>query len=445
MYRFSPFPNEVTVMNTFYLRNVAPAVVATLCFFATVAGCQSHEIEQRAEDPASVEIPESGSSGAVQRTSTSSGNAGATLTTAVLSDASYGGMQATEVTAPGGWRVQGQVISSPCAYLPSATWDAVAPNGQGEMHVLPIFGWRWGQSRQGNNGCIPLNGPVQAADFLQKFAARVPGVHVLGTMLIADAFRRREENFTRGADNNNARLLPALQARNTGDVAAIQAIDSSGHEMRLRAWVECRQRAQGGDCFARVDILRAPKGRLNALVTLVDSHNMVQDRPTQQWQAAFLNHQQQVGAQQMEQLRRNADAGNQALAQQRRNAAASSQMLHQQYLDSSARLNAEHQAGMEQIQRSTDSSMRNANNSMNARTTAASDMQDYSLDRQTVSGANGTYKTSSQYSNVWSSPVGPALSDGRTFGSTDNTVDPNTATDNTWTKDTKVHGNGQPY
>jgi hypothetical protein len=62
-----------------------------------------------------------------------------------------------------------------------------------------------------------------------------------------------------------------------------------------------------------------------------------------------------------------------------------------------------------------------------------------------VSGANGTYKTSSQYSNVWSSPVGPALSNGRTFGCTDNTVDPNTATDNGWTKDTKVHGNGQPY
>ena len=123
----------------------------------------------------------------------------------------------------------------------------------------------------------------------------------------------------------------------------------------------------------------------------------------------------------------------------------SSQMLHQQYVDSSARLSAEHQAGMEQLQRSTDSSMRNANNSMNARTTAASDWRDYAADQQTVSGANGTYKTSSQYSNVWSSPVGPALSDGRTFGSSDNIVDPNTATDSTWTKDTKVHGNGQPY
>jgi hypothetical protein len=93
-------------------------------------------------------------------------------------------------------------------------------------------------------------------------------------------------------------------------------------------------------------------------------------------------------------LRRNADAGNQALAQQRRNADASSQMLHQQYVDSSARLNTEHRAGMEEIQRSTDSSMRNANNSMNARTTAASDWSDYAvgaadgLSLRTASGAS---------------------------------------------------------
>ena len=427
-----PLPIEATLTNIFRIRAAAPAVVATLCLFTTVAGCQSNKAAGQSQEASSMQIDGSGSSSAG-------------LKTAMLTDASYGGMPATEVTVPGGWRVQGQMSASACADLPSATWDAVAPNGQGEIHVLPILGWRWGQNPRGNNGCIPLNGPLQAADFLQKFAARVSNVRVLGTMPITDAFRRREENYTRGVNSNNAHMPPMLQARITGDVAAMQAIDSSGHEMRLRAWVECRQRSQGGDCFARVDILRAPKGRLNTLVTLVDSHNMVQDQPTQQWQAAFLNHQQRVGRQQMDQLRRNEDAGNQALAQQRRNADASSQMLHQQYLDSSARLNAEHQAGMEQIQRSTDSSMRNANNSMNARTTAASDMQDYSLDRQTVSGANGTYKTSSQYSSVWSSPVGPALSDGRTFGSTDNTVNPNTATDNTWTQDTKVHGNGQPY
>src|ERR1700748_1781191 len=137
-------------MNTFYLRGGVPALVATLCFFANLAGCQSHEVVQQAEDRASVQIPESGNSGVVQRTSASGASAGAVLTTAVLTDAAYGGMQATEITVPSGWRVQGQMIASPCTYLPSATWDAVAPNGQGEMHVLPIVGWRWGQSGQGN-------------------------------------------------------------------------------------------------------------------------------------------------------------------------------------------------------------------------------------------------------------------------------------------------------
>jgi hypothetical protein len=432
-------------MNNFYLRSAAPIMVATLCFFTAIAGCQARDAKQQADEATSVQIPESGSPAVVLPASASRTGASGSLTTATLTDASFGRMQASHLTVPGGWRVQGQMITSPCANLPSATWDAVAPNGQGEIHVLPVFGWRWGNVGQRSSGCIPLAGPLHADDFLQKFAARLPGVRVAGAMPIADAFRRREENFTAGANGNNARLLPVLQARNIGDVAAVQATDPSGQEMRLRAWVQCRERSQGGDCFARVDILRAPKGQFNTLISLVDSHNLVQDRPTQEWQSAYMNRQQQVGRQQMDQLRRNADAGNQALAQQRRNADASSQMLHQQYVDSSARLSAEHHAGMEQLQRSTDSSMRNANNSMNARTTAASDWRDYAADQQTVSGANGTYKTSSQYSNVWSSPVGPALSDGRTFGSSDNTVDPNTATDNTWTEDTKVHGNGQPY
>jgi hypothetical protein len=340
-------------------------------------------------------------------------------------------MEASQVAVPAGWKVQGQMAMGRCTNLPDASWDAVSPDGRSQFYVLPQFGWRWGNGAQYSHGCIPLSGPLQAADFLQKFAARSGDLRILTAMPVADAFRHREENFTARINSNNSRLLPQLQARNSGDVAAVRAIDAKGDEMRLRAWVQCQESSHGGSCFAKVDILSAPKGRLNALVDLVDSHNLVQDHPTQQWQAALMNRQQRTANQQMDALRRQA--------------AANSQMLHQQYLDSSARLAAEHQAGMEQLQRSTNSSMNNAMNSMNAHSTAASDMQDYSLNQQTVSGANGTYKTSSAYSNVWSSPVGPALSDGRTFGSNDNTVDPNTATDNTWTKDTKVHGNGQPY
>lgn len=417
--------------NTLRIRYAALRIVAAICLFTSVAGCQARKTADQAQEGSAAQDA-GDSTGILQRTSASRTGLGEGVTTAILTDASFGGMQAAEVTVPAGWKVQGQMLQSPCTNIPSATWDAVSPDRQSELHVLPLFGWRWGNNPQGSNGCIPLNKPLQAADFLQAFTQRLPGgVRVLGAMSVADTFRRREQNLTNVSNNSNPNTPPMLRVRATGDVAALHAVDSSGHEMRLRAFTVCRMRSQGGDCMGRIEMLRTPNGRLNGLVTLVDNHNMLQERPTQQWIAAYQNHQQQVAAQQMGQLRRNAAAGN--------------AMLRKQYEDSSARLSAEHQAGMEELQRSTDSSMRNANNSMNARSTAASDMEDYSLNQQTVSGANGTYKTSSQYSNVWSSPVGPALSDGRTYGSMDNTTDPNTATDNTWTKDTKVHGNGQPY
>jgi hypothetical protein len=430
-------------MNAIPKRTAVPTLIAAFCLLATVAGCQS-----RTNNAHGQAISGGSPSSLEHLVSASHSTLGQGLSTAMLADASLNNMPATEVTVPKGWHVQGNMGMADCTSLPSVTWDAISPDGDSQMNVLPAFGWKWGTGPQNRNGCIPLNGPLHAEDFLQKFTARLRGVHVVGSMPASGAFQQREVNFTNNANNNNARLVGPMQARNFGDVAAIQAVDSTGHQMRVRAWVQCMERQgrmAGGACFARVDILRTPKGQLDALVSLVDTHNLVQDHPTQEWIGAFMNRQQQVANGQMDELRRNEDAGNAALARQAQTANATSQMLHNQYLSSSQTLKDEHEAGMQRLQSSTDSSMRNAQASQNARTTSASDMEDYSLNQQTVSGANGTYKTSSQYSSVWSSPVGPANSDGRTFGSTDNTVDPNGATDNTWTKDTKVHGNGQSY
>jgi hypothetical protein len=427
-------------MITLRSRTAAPTLVAAFCLLATVAGCQSRT--NNADQPGMSSGP---SNSLEQRVSATRSTLGQGLTTVTLNDTSMNDMPATEVSVPKGWHVQGHMTMSPCTNIPFPTWDASSPDGQNQFNVLPVFGWRWGNGGASRNGCIPLAGPLHAADFLQKFAARLRGVQVVGPMPVSEPFQRREVNFTAGVNNNNAHLVSQLQARTTGDVAALHVMDSTGHEMRLRAWLECRQGSRfGGDCFAKVDVVRAPKGQLDTLVSFIDGHNLVQDHPTEEWKSAYMNRQQQIANGQMQQLRRNEDAGNAALAQNAQNAKASSQMLHNQYLSSSQTLRDEHEAGMQQLQSSTDSSMRNAQASQNARTTSASDMEDYSLNQQTVSGANGTYKTSSQYSNVWSSPVGPANSDGRTYGSTDNTTDPNTATDNTWTKDTKVHGNGQP-
>ena len=167
------------------------------------------------------------------------------------------------------------------------------------------------------------------------------------------------------------------------------------------------------------------------LAEQIDKYNLSQEIPNTEWMQAYMNRQQQRGRIEMKTLAAQAKAG--------------SDMLRQQFLDSSARLRREHEIGLQQIEDTGRRAIANDRATVNAMSTGASDWRDYAADQQTVSGANGTYKTSSQFSNVWSSPYGPPLSNGLTFGSTDNTLDPNTATDNTFTRDQRVHGNGQPW
>jgi hypothetical protein len=198
-------------MNTARLRTTS-AVIMALFLFTTVAGCQSHK--NNVDDQGSSE-PQGSSF--VLASASGSGLSG-NLTTVTLTDDSFGGMPATVVAVPEGWRAQGRMVANSCTNLPFAAWDAVSPDGQSQFNVLPEFGWRLGNTAHSTNGCIPLNGPLQAADFLGKFTGRLPGgVRVLGTMPIADAFRQREENFTNVQNNNNAHLLRAMQGRGAGN------------------------------------------------------------------------------------------------------------------------------------------------------------------------------------------------------------------------------------
>ncbi len=391
------------------------AILGALCLSMALAACNSKDAAAATSGPKSADRA-----------------GGAQLKIVALPDPSFGGITAVFVAVPAGWQADGQMTTNQCVNMPSPAWNGASSDGQSSFEVLPAFGWRWGSGARYGQGCAPLSGAPSAADFLKLFAAKLPGnVQIVGPMPIADAFRRREENYTAGVSNNNSRVAPALRARNFGDVAAVRATDSSGHELRLRVWLECKQGGEGGDCFARADVLSTPRGRLDALAEQVDRQNLVQEVPNGQWLTAYMNRQQRIGQQYMQQLAANAKAG--------------SDMLHQQFVDSSERLRQEHEAGMQQIKEQGQHAIANDRATVNAMSTAASDWRDYAADQQTVTGANGTYKTSNQYSNVWSSPYGPALSNGRTFGSTDNTLNPNSATDNSWTQDVKVHGNGQSY
>ena len=178
----------------------------------------------------------------------------------------------------------------------------------------------------------------------------------------------------------------------------------------------------GGTCWARVDVLSAPQGRLDALVQLVDNNNLPHGVNSAQWTQAALLRQQRQGAQALADL----------TAQEQQE----SKMIYQQFQQIMQRSAAEHQAFMQQQESQFESAMNNANASMNAQSTAASDWVDYSLDQQTVAGPNGTAKVSSAYSQTWTS--------GSQWYQTNNpNSNPNGVLQGNWTLPTKVHGNGQ--
>jgi 1,2-phenylacetyl-CoA epoxidase PaaB subunit len=121
---------------------------------------------------------------------------------------------------------------------------------------------------------------------------------------------------------------------------------------------------------------------------------------------------------------------------------ASSQRNHEAFMQQQESSYRTHQAQMAQSASSFHSAMNNANNAMNARSTASSDWVDYALDQQTVTGQGGTVKVSSSYSQTWSSTVGNQTT---WYQTNDPNTNPNGVLPGNWTQDTKVHGNGQPY
>jgi hypothetical protein len=113
-------------------------------------------------------------------------------------------------------------------------------------------------------------------------------------------------------------------------------------------------------------------------------------------------------------------------------------MLRAQYEQIQATMNRNHAAFMAQQESQFHSAMNNARNSMNARTTAASDWVDYALDQQTVTGSGGTVKVSSAYSQTWSN------GQNQWFQTNVPNANPNGVIPGNWTQNEKVHGNGQP-
>jgi hypothetical protein len=354
------------------------------------------------------------------------------LSTGTITDPSFGGMKAFTVNIPAGWQFQGTVVPGPECYPNSfPTFRAYSRDGLTEIRLLPAFNWSFHPAIKMNTvaGCLPIKGAMSAAEFLKHFVELIPGgVHVVGPMSIAQPYRERVENVatTINASNHN----PGFHA--SVDTAALRVETHNGSfiiEQRVRVWVGCRLNSQagplnGGGCDAHVDILRAPKGKLDALIALVDARDLTKPTGDPQWKTAYLQRQDVEDAIRMKQLM--ADEARQE------------KMLRTQYEQFRDTMDRNHQAFMDQQESQFHSAMNASITAMNARTTAASDWVDYALDQQTVTGSGGTVKVSSSYSQTWSN------GQNQWFQTNNPNADPNGTLYGNWTRDTKVHGNGQP-
>jgi len=358
------------------------------------------------------------------------------LTTATITDPSLNNMVSATLTIPAGWTLQGIDMISPCTFTPWPVYRAYSPDSLMQMRSEPVFGWRWRPNVRGmdNSGCANISSPISAADFLQYYLGTIQGgVHVVGTMPVAPAYQQWAQGLADNSNKIQSTAPAAIRTNNTADTAALRIETVNGSfvvEERLRTVVECAVSINttgplaGGTCWARVDVLSAPQGELDALVQLVDSNNLPKGVNTPQWMQAALQRQQQQGQQMLAAL----------TAQEQQE----SKMLYQQFQQIMQRSQAEHQAFMQQQESQFQSAMNNANASMNAQSTSASDWVDYSLDQQTVMSPNGTLaKVSSAYSQTWSNGT-------QWFQTNDPNSNPNGVLSGNWTQTTKVHGNGTP-
>ncbi len=354
------------------------------------------------------------------------------LSTGTIADPTLGGIKAFTVNIPAGWQFQGTVVRGPDCYPNSfVTFRAYSRDGLNEIRLLPAFNWSFHPAIPMKTiaGCLPYQRTMSASEFLNHFIELIPGgVHVVGPMTIAQPYRERVEEVATSLNANNR--TPGFHA--TVETAALRVETVNGSfviEQRVRVWLGCRTNNQagvfsGGGCDAHVDVLRAPKGKLDALVALVDAHDLTRPTGDPQWKAAYIQRQTRENNERIKNL--TATEGQQL------------SMIQAQGEQIQETMKRDHEAFMAQQESQFQSAMKNANNSMNARTTAASDWVDYALDQQTVFGSGGLVKVSSSYSQTWSN------GQNQWFQTNNPNTDPNGTLYGNWTRDIKVHGNGQP-
>jgi hypothetical protein len=221
-------------------------------------------------------------------------------------DTTLNNMVALHVTIPANWKFQGVLLQggpATCDSQANAVYRATSPDGRSFAEEMPQMLWAWGNGPRPTNGCLPLNGPISAQNFLKYISATMQVAYVGDAPLpeaAAAAFRKQQDFIAAHPPTqpNAAQSMPGLKM--SGDAAAaFVRYNNHGVAMRGRMVVAitCFETTRPGvmafrqpmtvsnKCSANVGYLAAPESQFASVAQILDAPGMGfnEDQENKEW------------------------------------------------------------------------------------------------------------------------------------------------------------------
>jgi hypothetical protein len=302
-------------------------------------------------------------------------------------------MTAYTLTIPTGWNFSSAVIQgSSCVAGPFPVFRVVRPDGLSGVKQLPRMDWAWSDNAAIGKGgdCLPYRQEISAEDFL-KYMTRV-----LQVDFVRDdpnpglaAFRQRDSQTNRQGYASKSDLAVATVSYH------INKIEIEDH---LRVALTCSIYSRLGsgrieNCSAFVSREWAPKGKYSPDTFATIDHSLtVNQQWNQEWTAVMI-----------QKIRTADDATGRMVSGALDAAGRARNAQNSAFQQAQALRQKQHEDFDATLKESTQKSMQNTADNMNARSRAADDWCDYSLDQQKRLDPNTGLitKDSSAYNYSW--------------------------------------------
>ncbi len=362
-------------------------------------------------------------------------------------------LNAYNVTVPANWKFDGAYVAgSSCTQIPFPVFRMYSPDGLTEVRRLPRLDWSWSTSKfkpKQQPDCLDIKEELPVGEFMKYLMGMMQVAYVRDFPIPQPML----DNFQKGVEQTNASLAnsakqldqmnaspPSMKNRpknepatQHGSLAAAIAQYRNGTfliEEQIFVKLMCMHNpinygpetgAFSESCNASVRIIRAPKGKLEAVLAMDDTlHVGAVENP--EWVGKYMQYMQAQAKAVSDKMFADSNARMQAQQAEFNRAQAVRAQQHQQF--------------MATMQEGTNRSMARANEAANSRHAIAQDWADYVLDRQTVTGAGGAVKISNAYNNTWTDGTG------NYYQTNDPNANPNGVLSGNWTMTTQVHGDG---